>query len=43
MVEIEKAIEALAAYRAHLIKAGQPLKAATVWHCIKIVRRLAEK
>ena len=42
MVEVEKLIQALAAYRANLVKAGQPLKAATVLHCIKVVRRLAE-
>ena len=41
MVEVEKLIQALAAYRDHLGKAGQPLKAAAVTHCIKIVRRLA--
>lgn len=40
MVEVEKLIEALNAYRAYLVQHSQPLKAAAVDHCIKIVRRL---
>lgn len=41
MVDLGKVVEALTAYRAYLIKRGQPLKAATVGHCIKLIRRLA--
>lgn len=41
MVEVEKLIEALNAYRVMLVQRGQPLKAAAVAHCIQIVRRVA--
>lgn len=41
MVEVEKLIEALNAYRVYLVQRSQPLKAAAVAHCIKIVRRVA--
>lgn len=42
MIEVEKVIEALTAYRAYLVKRNQPLKAATVEHCMKLIRRLAK-
>lgn len=40
-VEVEKIIKALNAYRVHLVRRGQPLKAGVVAQCITIVRRLA--
>lgn len=42
MVEVEKLIEALRAYRDQVAGQGQMLKAATVDHCIKIVQRIAK-
>ena len=41
MVETEQLIKALNAYRVHLVRRGQPLKAAVVAQCITIVRKLA--
>lgn len=41
MVEVEKLIEALRAYRDQLAGQGQMVKAAVVEHCVRIVQRLA--
>jgi hypothetical protein len=40
-IELNQAIDALAAYRQRLKQQGHPAKAAVVDHCIAIVKRLA--
>ena len=43
MIEVEKLVEALNAYRNQMLQRGYPLKAAVVEHCITIVRRVASQ
>lgn len=42
MIEIEKVVEVLAAYRKYLQRRGQLAKAAAVTHCIALVRQLGK-